>query len=41
MYKRDEHPSNNLGVYAVKPAIFAAIRPQFDDGEIRFSELGV
>jgi len=31
VYKFGEFPSNNLGVYAVKRAIFAAIRPQFDD----------
>jgi len=31
MSKFGELPSNNLGVFAVKRAIFAAIRPQFDD----------
>jgi len=31
MSKFGELPSSNLGVYAVKRTIFAAIRPQFDD----------
>jgi len=31
MSKFGELPSNNLGVFAVKMRIFAAIRPQLDD----------